>query len=288
VNLSRAAPWKRLRTFIRKIRNRPPFAITLDYPVHPQPRYGYGRPLHQGLLQSIEARRESYRSLLQAFRLYQPDIQRIGNALPWINDYLTALDAITLYGMIREHRPRLYIEIGSGNSTRVASRAIQDAQLETEIISIDPHARIEIRSLANQIVEQPVEDMPLDIFDSLQSGDILFVDHSHRVFTNSDSTVVFLDILPKLKPGVLVHFHDIFLPADYPPEWNGRYYAEQYLLACHLIAHTRSFEILLANSFISGDAELSSILDALWAAPSMTPFMKGAARHGCSFWVRIT
>lgn len=80
-----------------------------------------------------------------------------------------------------------------------------------------------------------------------------------------------------------MHFHDIFLPADYPPEWNQRFYSEQYLLACYLLAGSDPFQILLANSFISGDAELAGIVRPIWEAPAM----RGVEIHGCSFWLRI-
>jgi hypothetical protein len=279
-----------LRRLLKKISGAAGFSIALDYPVHPRPRYGYGKPVHPLLLRSIEAGRGGYESLLKSFLLYKSDIWRMerkrageAHSPSWRNGFLSAFDAVTLYSLIRLHRPRLYIEIGSGNSTRFARRAIQDGQLDTRIVSIDPRARVEIREIADQVIQEPVEEMSLDIFDSLESGDVLFVDHSHRVFTNSDATVVFLDILPRLKAGVLVHFHDIFLPADYPPEWNDRYYSEQYLLACHLLAGTNSFEILLANSYVSDDRELSCLLEELWSNEAMG----GVERHGCSFWVRI-
>lgn len=283
--------WSTLwRSLIGKSRARQQFSIVLDYPIHPQPRYGYGKPLHPRLLQLIDARRDSYRSSLETILLYKPDLRQIGRssgeasrAPVWNNDFLTPLDAASLYTFIRVSRPRLYVEIGSGHSTRFARRAIEDGRLGTKIVSVDPHPRTGIRAITDEVIEQPVEEMTLELFESLQSGDILFVDHSHRVFTNSDATVVFLDILPRLRPGVLVQFHDIFLPADYPPEWNNRYYSEQYLLACHLLAQTRSFEILLANSFVSADFQLSSMLGELWQEPAL----KGAEKHGCSFWVRI-
>ena len=272
--------WNRL---LQLIRGRPEqFSIALDYPIHPRPRYGYGKPLHPRLLEAIGARRAEYRELLESFLDYQSDIVRIERAA-WKNDFLTARDAISLYGMIRLNQPHLYVEIGSGHSTRFARRAIEDGHLDTQIVSVDPHPRTELLKVADRVIAQPVEEMLLDPFHSLESGDILFVDHSHRVFTNSDSTVVFLDILPVLKPGVLVHFHDIFLPADYPPEWNERYYAEQYLLACHLLAHTQSFEIVLPNSFVSADPELCAIFQELWRNASLADL----ETHGCSFWVRI-
>ncbi len=98
---------------------------------------------------------------------------------------------------------------------------------------------------------------------------------------NSDATVFFLEILPRLKPGILVHIHDIFLPFDYPPEWAGRIYPEQYLLACYLLAGSR-LQVELPNAFVSQDAELCSILDPIWRLEQM----RGVAPHGVSFWVR--
>jgi hypothetical protein len=279
------APFRRV---IRKAKSG--YSIHLDYPIHPQARYGYGKPMHPLLFKIIDARREVYRHFLENLLLYKPDLWRIGNSGGeeilepfWTNGFLSGLDAASLYALIRMYHPRLYIEIGSGHSTRFARRAVEDEKIDTTIVSIDPAPRANIQKLADSMIQKPIEDMELGIFESLQSGDILFVDHSHRVFTNSDSAVVFLDILPRLRPGVLVHFHDIFLPADYPPEWQGRYYAEQYLLACYLLARTDVFEILLANSFISGDSEFAGALSALWDQSGIA----GVEKHGCSFWVRI-
>jgi predicted O-methyltransferase YrrM len=279
------APFRRV---IRKVRSG--YSIALDYPIHPRARYGYGRPMHPLLFEIIDARRDVYRSFLESLQTYKSDLWRIGKsaggeplAPVWTNGFLSGLDAASLYAFIRMYRPRLYIEIGSGYSTRFARKAIQDERLNTTIISIDPKPRTDITKLADRIIQEPVEDMDLGIFESLQSGDILFVDHSHRVFTNSDSTVVFLDILPKLSSGVLVHFHDIFLPADYPPAWQNRFYSEQYLLACYLLARTDTFQILLANSFISDDSEFATALSDLWDQSGIT----GVERDGCSFWIRV-
>ncbi len=265
-------------------------SIALDYPIHPRTRYGYGKPTHALLSEIIGSRRDVYKRFLENLLIYKTDLRHIGNAAGseplapvWVNGYLSGLDAASLYGFIRMNRPRLYIEIGSGHSTRFARRAIQDERIQTTVISIDPEPRTDIRELADRIIQQPIEEADLGVFESLQSGDILFVDHSHRVFTNSDSTVVFLDILPQLRPGVLVHFHDIFLPSDYPPEWQDRFYSEQYLLACYLLARTDVFEILLANSFISGDSGLAAALSGFWDRCEIA----GVERHGCSFWIRI-
>jgi hypothetical protein len=94
--------------------------------------------------------------------------------------------------------------------------------LETSITSVDPEPRREVDALCQHTIRRPLEEVDVAVFDNLQPGDIVFMDGSHRVFTNSDSTVFFLDILPRLGDGVVVGIHDIFLPFDYPPNGETR------------------------------------------------------------------
>jgi hypothetical protein len=202
----------------------------------------------------------------------------------WINDFLPVLDSAALYCFVALLRPRLYVEVGSGNSTKFVRRAIERHKLPTKIVSIDPHPRAAVDALCDKVIRQPLEEVNLEIFSELREGDILFIDHSHRALMNSDATVVFLDILPQLAPGVLVQIHDIFLPSDYPAEWSERYYSEQYLLACYLLSNAPPFEIVLPAAFISGDADLRGVLDPLWKLPHMRQL---GVPHGGSFWVRM-
>jgi hypothetical protein len=202
----------------------------------------------------------------------------------WINNYFSGLDAIALYCFLCLKNPENYFEVGSGNSTKFARHAIKNYGLRTKITSFDPSPRAGIDDICDVILREPLENVSLDIFDRLRTDDIFFVDNSHRVFMNSDSTVVFLDILPKLKSGVLVQIHDIFLPEDYPATWKERYYSEQYLLASYLLAKGNKFEIILPNYFISKDPELAKILDNIWDHPRMN----GVEKHGISFWLRTT
>jgi len=265
--------------------------IILDYPVNPQPRYGYGKPVHPRLNEIINRNRNQYQEYLSNFLQYKNDFISIPKyqtavefAEPaWINGWLPGLDAVAVYGFLCLHNPRRYFEIGSGNSTKFARKAINKHHLKTKITSFDPHPRAEIDAICDTVVRQPVEEVDLAIFDELEAGDILFIDHSHRSFMNSDATVVFLEILPRLKPGVLVEFHDILLPFDYPPEWKQRFYNEQYLLAAYLLAEGNKFEIILPNFFISRDGELSKVLSPLWADPRLN----GVETHGGSFWIRV-
>ena len=125
------------------------------------------------------------------------------------NEYLPILDAFVQYSFLKLNNPKHYFEIGSGESTKFARKAISDFRLRTKITSIDPCPRLNIDSICDVIVREPLEEVDLRMFQKLEYGDILFVDSSHRVFQNSDVTVCFLDIVPYLKPGVFVHFHDI-------------------------------------------------------------------------------
>jgi hypothetical protein len=263
--------------------------ITLDYPVTPIPRWGHGKPPHGRLHAIIDERRERYRTRLRQILALAPFLAAIPvHPAPeqleepaWNNPWFSGLDLAALYAMIALERPRRYLEIGSGWTTKIVRRAAKEHDVPLHITSVDPTPRGEIDRLCDRIVRQPVEQVDPDLFAPLQSGDILFVDSSHRVFTNSDCVVMVLEVLPDLAPGVIVHFHDIFLPYDYPPEWNERYYSEQYLLAAWLLARGRAIEIELPNMFLSRDESLAGELSALWSGALAT-----VQQHGGSFWIR--
>jgi hypothetical protein len=267
------------------------YPMFVDYPVKSHPRYGHGKPPHPELYEIINRKRVVYEEVLRGFLRYKDALVRINTvekdphsiAPAWINGWLPGLDAIAIYGFLCLHNPSRYFEIGSGNSTKFARRTIADQQLRTKITSFDPYPRAEIDTICDRPIRQPLEEVELRIFDELEAGDVLFVDHSHRVFMNSDATVVFLEILPRLKPGVLVEFHDIMLPFDYPLAWKEWYYSEQYVLAAYLLAEGEKFDIVLPNVFISSDPELSRVLSPVWEDSRM----QGVETHGASFWIRM-
>ena len=244
--------------------------LFLDYRVEPQSRYGYGRPPHPALLALLEAGRDSYRELLRGFLPFEPKLasvplQQTDARTPfWTNGWMPPLDAVTLYGLVAQRKPRLYVEVGSGHSTKFARRAVEDHSLATQIVSIDPHPRAEIDGLCDRLVRQPLQQVDLALLDELKAGDILFLDCSHVLLTNSDVAVAFLEILPRLPAGVLVQVHDVFLPYDYPPRWAHHYWSEQYLLAFALLEGATRLKVLLPNAFISADPELSQVLQPLW------------------------
>jgi predicted O-methyltransferase YrrM len=139
--------------------------------------------------------------------------------------WFPSLDAAVAYALVRDRKPRHVVEVGSGHSTRVLSKALGGVG---EILAIDPAPRADIAGLAGvQVVPSTVQAAAPELFDRLGPGDVLFIDSSHILMPGSDVDLLLNRILPRLPSGVLVHIHDIFLPFDYPPIWGWRSYNEQ-------------------------------------------------------------
>ena len=262
------------------------------YPVNPDPRWGHGKPLHPQIDQILASQRNQFASLLDqmaATEVILKEMPRQTNepTMPYWdngfflychNGFFEGLDAAVLVGMLLLKRPKRYIEIGSGSSTKFARLTINTANLDTQIISIDPYPRAEIDQLCSTLIRQPLENCCQEVLDIVRPGDILFFDGSHRVFTNSDVTVFFLELLPKVPAGVIIHLHDIFLPADYPPIWNKRLYSEQYILGALLLTKSPPFRILLPNYYACIEPTLSA------RATKLVQSKLGAV-DGSSFWI---
>ena len=265
--------------------------LFLDYKVDFKPRYGYGKPAHTDLLKIIDANRNHYKDWLHKALSYKDFIWSIKDSTletdssnpTWNNGYLPGLDIIGIYTLLSTLKPKKYIEIGSGNSTKVAHKAKTEQNLDTEIVSIDPMPRSEIDHLATKIIRKPFENIDFHMLYGLDANDILFVDNSHRILPNSDSMVFYLEILPKLKKGVMVHLHDIYLPYDYPQFMCDRFYSEQYGLAMYLLANPTKYETMLPNYYISEDKELAELISPIWLHKNLEKVEK----HGCSFWLKI-
>ncbi len=265
--------------------------LYLAYKVKFKPRYGHGKPAHPELLKIIDSNRETYEKLLKKALANKKNIWEIQDskkesdkAKPaWNNGYLPGLDIIGIYTMLARFKPKRYIEIGSGNSTKVAHKAFVDKDLSTEFISIDPKPRTEIDQLPNRMIREPFKNVKLDIVNELNANDILYLDNSHHILPNSDSMIFFMEILPRLKRGVIVHLHDIYLPYDYPQFMCDRFYTEQYGLAFYLLSNPDKYEPILPNYFISQDKELSQLIAPIWDHENL----KNVERHGGSFWIRI-
>lgn len=264
--------------------------LYMEYNVEFKPRYGHGMPPHSQLYDIVNANRAQYAEILQeanmhasVFQSWKEKSQEQSTMMPaYNNDFLPGLDMIAIYTMIQKYKPSKYVEVGSGNSTKVAFQAIQNLP-NTEIISIDPQPRAEIDQLATTIIRKPFEDIDFDFLFSLQANDILFIDNSHRILPNSDAMVFFLEVLPKLAKGVIVHIHDIYLPYDYPQFMCDRFYSEQYGLAMFLLANSEKYQTVLPNYFISEDPQLSAIVAPIFEHSNL----RNVERHGGSFWLQI-
>lgn len=268
------------------------FQINLDYApsVNNIPRWTCSNPNHfvEKALNKYDNNYTNYCRLLDKYAanlVKSVPCQSKKSCDPsWVNYFLAGVDALALYAMFGFHKPMLYIEVGSGNSTKFARKAINDFSLKTKITSIDPYPRSEIDSICDEIIRQPFELVDLSIFDHLVSNDIIFIDNSHRCFMNSDVTAVFMDLMPRIPHGVLLHIHDIFLPFDYPLEWVDRYYSEQYLLGAMLANSTMdSWDILFPATYICASPIYGEKLEEYFSDfRSVDSF----TWQGCSFWMR--
>ena len=163
-------------------------------------------------------------------------------------------DALAAYCMFRHFQPRLIIEVGGGFSSLVAAEAIAKNK-DSALICIEPFPPDFLRAGfpgLRSLIEKKVEDMDVEFFSQLESGDILFIDSSHTVKIGGDVNFLFLEVLPRLKPGVIVHIHDIFLPFEYPRQWvvdEYRFWTEQYLLQAFL-TYNSVFKVIWAGNYM--------------------------------------
>jgi hypothetical protein len=171
------------------------------------------------------------------------------------NENFESVDAELLYAVVRAMRPRRIVELGSGFSTlliNIACRRNAEHGTATDHVAFDPFPRehilgAELPPAPTRLETLPATEIPIGTFLALGAGDVLFVDTTHSVKIGSDVNFVILDVMPRLAPGVLIHFHDIFLPWEYPRTWfeERRYFwNEQYLLQAFL-AFNDEFEILI-------------------------------------------
>jgi hypothetical protein len=270
------------------------------YPIAPKARWQKGRVPYSHLYHILDRNRIEYQPFLDALLnnanllhgiAYDPQHEHSDWPF-WNNQMFSALDAAALVNFIAWKRPAHYLEIGSGHSTRFARYAINTLQLVTKITSIDPVPRQGIDQICDRTIRSPLESCDLAIFDELAAGDLLFVDGSHRAFSNSDVTVFFFEIMPTLKPGVIVHLHDIFIPDDYPAVWNHRLYNEQYILAAMLMCEKPPFRVVAPIAFIGRDAALSACAKRAFVSQiggRNIPFVypNESNTPGVSFWLEV-
>ena len=181
-----------------------------------------------------------------------PDLP--AHAFHFHNGMYDFVDALVLYCMVRHLKPNQVLEIGSGYSTRISAQAALKNG-NTQLTAIEPYPdsilQAGLPGLTSLIV-QKIEQVDLSQFESLRENDILFIDTSHVVKTGGDVNYLFLEVLPRLAHGVVVHVHDVFLPQDYPLWWiteRTLFWSEQYLLQAFLAQNT-DFQIMFANNYL--------------------------------------
>jgi hypothetical protein len=133
-------------------------------------------------------------------------------------------DAATLHAILRYLKPRRYVELGCGFSSFISSRALKRNHAERsdcDAIYADPEPRLNMSEILafGRLIQKRAQDLPMEVFNQLEAGDVLFIDTSHVLKVQSDVTAELVSILPSLKPGVWIHIHDIFTPYDYPEEY---------------------------------------------------------------------
>jgi predicted O-methyltransferase YrrM len=233
-------------------------------------------------------------ALLQEFRQWKSEYDSFPFAKPngrpeyFVNNgSFESVDGEVLYCMIRKFKPRRIIEIGAGYSTYVSAQAAAENSRggapSCEHIAIDPYASESLLAglpKATRVVRQKVEEVPFAEFETLGQNDVLFIDSSHVVRIGGDVTHEYLEILPRLKKGVVIHCHDIYLPAEYPQDLilrDHNFWTEQYLLHAFLLFN-QAFEVLWAGSYMHLEhPDLLSDTFASYRRGSFWPM---------SFWIR--
>lgn len=183
------------------------------------------------------------------------DANRLGFRLD--NGFFEHGDADLWFRMLCHHKPRRIVEVGCGHSTKVAMLAIEQLERDEpgyhcDHVCIDPYPAPWLAGLGIELVQSPIEQCDEALFGKLESGDILFIDTSHIIRPQGDVLTIYLRLLPRLAPGVIVHIHDIFLPRDYPAEWvheQQYFWNEQYLLEAFL-SHNRDWQVMLATNMM--------------------------------------
>ena len=188
---------------------------------------------------------------------YQKELDKLSFNIN--NNFFEAGDAEIYYQMIRHFKPNKIIEIGSGHSSLIAKEAIRNNKeidnFKSELICIEPYENKWLEEKDIKVIRQKVEEVDVGFFTELNKNDILFIDSSHVIKPQGDIIKIFLEILPKLKTGVIIHIHDIFSPRDYPENWlkiENRFFNEQYLLE-GILDNSSRYNVIFSLNLLKHD-----------------------------------
>lgn len=237
-------------------------------------------PPYETLVDLFSAKRADFESFIEKMGLYEDKYLASETGVPaadWNSKWISPLDAAALHTAIVTFRPKRIMEIGSGNSTHHMLRAILDHGLETEVTCIDPMPRIEVGDLPLRFEKRVFGPPDIEIAADFEPNDIVFVDSSHIMQEGFDVDLLFNRVFPRLKPGVIVQVHDIFLPYGYPKAWFEHRFNEQNALIGWLVSGY--FDTIFASHYAWRD--MSDQLSAICPnRPLITP------RNGGALWLR--
>lgn len=225
-------------------------------------------------------------TLCHKFKKYQKEFDKLNKLC---KGKFENVDREILYCMVRYFKPAKIIEIGSGGSTYIFIAAIsanREEGKDAEFIVVDPYPRKSLENILEKhgsyIVQEKCENLDKNFFLQLKSNDILFIDSTHVVKTGGEVNFLVLEVLPRLKRGVIIHFHDIFLPLEYPKEWvikKHLFWTEQYLLHAFLI-YNDCFEVLWGAQYMH--------LNYPEKLKFLFPYYNHEKESPKSFWIRKT
>jgi predicted O-methyltransferase YrrM len=289
------------------------YAIAESYGIHITPRHYYSPIPDSNIIDKYcnqmiisqdyinfneEEQLRFFRDYMIPFseELYEIPRTHVERGFYWGNMVFPPIDALSYYTMIRSLKPKTIVEVGSGYSTIIAERAAEKNGF-TRVIAIEPypfefynkHLKGGMKGL-NYLIEKPIQDVDVEIFDNLEAGDILFIDSSHVSKLGSDVNFLFFKVIPRLKPGVVIHFHDIALPFDYPKEFvreQKRFWNENYMLASFLLSNDEFVVRFGAVYFLSVYRKecCAELADFLAIALGGDPEYWEKHVSGSSFWV---
>lgn len=216
-----------------------------------------------GELPGIKLNKESQHELLHEYAVFYKDLPFPEEQNPdyryyYNNGWFSYSDAIFLYSFLRKQKPKRIVEVGSGFSSAVMLDTIDNFYSERpDVTFIEPYPdrlvslfkEIDIEQV--RLIDKKVQEVTPDVFLTLESGDFLFIDSSHVVKCGSDLQMLMFEIIPQLRPGVFVHFHDVFYPFTYPSNWlnEGRYWNENYFLRAFL-SYNSEWSISFFNTYV--------------------------------------
>lgn len=237
--------------------------------------------IYAGLAARFEREHDTFKAWLANAERYAEELSSIDGTSAFLARFdqywFPRLDAAMAYTMVRSLKPERIIEVGSGHSTRFMALAIHHEDYEASFTAIDPEPRKEVAELPISFERKILQQVDLKIFDALEAGDLLCIDSSHILMPGTDVDIAINRILPILPRGVVVFFHDIFLPFAYPEDWTWRGYNEQNAVGGLLQG---GYELLFASHYVLkrlSESVSQSVIGRL-------PLLEGA--HECGLWMR--